>query len=86
MAELKLGRRIIRAVLVFVLFALVVTLAPVLNISPRVTRMAALILLALVFITPFLPARASREARIYLLLLGLVFCGLVATVVWARFW
>jgi hypothetical protein len=57
MSELKLARRIVRAVVVFLLFAVLVTIAPALSIPLPVTRVLSVILLALVVITPFLPAR-----------------------------
>ena len=86
MSELKLGRRIVRAIAVFLLFTVLVTVAPALNIPLPVTRVLSVVLLALVVITPFLPTRGRWEVRLYFGLLGLFILAIVSAVLWARFW
>ncbi len=86
MSELKLGRRIVRAIVVFLLFAVLGAIAPALGIPLPVTRVLSLILLSLVIITPFLPARGRWEARVYFGLLGLLLFAVLLAVLWARFW
>jgi hypothetical protein len=85
-SEFKIGRRIVRPIVVFVLFAVFVTLAPILNIPLPFTRVVSVVFLALVIITPFLPTSGRWEVRVYFGLLALLLVAVVSAVLWARFW
>ena len=86
MSNLNIGRRIVRPIVIFVVFALFVTIGPALNVPREVTRVVSIILLGFVVVSPFLPARSGWEVPLYFSLLGAVVIVLILAVLWARFW
>ena len=86
MAKLNVGRRIIRALVAFVLLCVLVQVGPYFNWPRQVVRVSAVFCIALAFLSPFLPARGRWEVRVYFCLFGVFLLAILLAVLWARFW
>jgi phage shock protein PspC (stress-responsive transcriptional regulator) len=86
MGELNIGRRLVRALVAFILLCVLVQVGPYFDWSPQLVRVSAVICIPLAFITPFLPARGRWEVRVYFGLFGLFLLAFLLSLLWARYW